>query len=295
MTNPSLGIAMMLTAWACFCVVDTSVKWLVLAGLPALQLAFMRYATQFGLTMLIGARGPRLRLDRRQTGLLLLRGALLASATLMNFIALQYLPLPMAAAILFSSPLLVCVLSIPILGTRIGPWRWFSIVLGFLGVLLVVQPFGDAFHWSALLILYCAFALALFSILTQVLSRDVSAQHMQVTMSGFGTLIFLPFAPMVWTAPAAPSDWALMFGLGVVAWGGHELFARAHSLAEAVVLMPYSYIMLLYMSISSYLIWNDLPQPGTLFGAPLIVISGLIIWWRENRVGIAAPDATGVR
>ncbi len=281
-----LGMFMMLSAWFFFSLVDTSVKWLVLAGLPALQLAFARYAGQFFITCLLSLKniGPLPRLTQQQVLLLTIRSALLASATVFNFYALRFLPLSLTASIMFSSPIFVSLLAVPLLGERIGRWRWGAILFGFLGVLVIVQPFGGSFHPAALIIVYNALALALFSILTRKLSGQVSAQTMQVFMGGLGTLVLLPLSLFVWELPGSGLNWALMLGLGVWAWAGHEIFTRAHAHAPASTLMPFSYSFILYLSVASYLVWAELPAFSTLIGATIIVISGLIIWWRENLI-----------
>ena len=144
---------MMLAAYLTFSFIDTSVKWLVLLGLPAIQLAFMRYAGHFAVSLVLFVRGGAEfgRLSSPRIGLLVLRAALLALATACNFYALRFLPLPVTASILFSAPLLVTALSGPLLGERVGPWRWGSVLLGFVGVLIVMQPLGDGFHPAMLI------------------------------------------------------------------------------------------------------------------------------------------------
>ena len=283
--RPGLGILMMLSAWFLFSLTDVSVKWLILLGLPALQLAFMRYFVHLVLSM--GATVPTLRLlrtvTRAQIGLLLLRAALLVSASLFNFIALNHLSLTVTSAIMFSAPVMVCALSIPLLGERIGPARWFAIFLGFAGVLIIIRPFGASFHWSALLVAYNAFALALFSILTRKLSDQVTPQAMQVVMGAIGTVAMLPGALLTWTSPETPRDWAILVGVGAFAWAGHGIFARAHRFAEASVLMPYTYSFILYMSAGSYFVFGDIPDTATVIGALVIVVAGLLIWWRERQ------------
>ena len=281
-----LGMIMMLLAWGFFSLVDTSVKWLVLAGLPALQLAFARYAGQFVITCALSLRdfGPLPVLTRQQLVLLTIRSALLASATVLNFYALRFLPLPLTASIMFSSPIFVALLAVPLLGEQIGRWRWGAILMGFAGVLVIIQPFGTTFHPAALIIVYNALAMALFSIITRKLSNQVTAQTMQMFVGGFGTLVLFPFLIISWQLPESALNWALMIGLGVWAWAGHEIFTRAHAFAPASVLMPFSYSFILYLSLSSYLVWGDLPSASTLLGAVIIVLSGLIIWWRENTV-----------
>lgn len=282
----ALGIAMMLSAWVLFSLVDTTVKWLVLAGLPATQLAFVRYAVAFSISLSVGAGTGQAfgRIDRRQAALLLLRGGLLVSATVSNFFALRFLPLSVVSAIMFSSPILVCALSVPLLGERVGPWRWSAIFLGFAGVVFVFRPFGEDFHWASLLILYNATALALFSIITRRLSGEISPQVMQNYMGALGTVALLPLAIWTWKMPASPLEWALLPAIGAFAWAGHEIFARAHLFADASALMPFAYSYLIYMSLAGWVVFSEVPDGLTVAGAGIIVVSGLIIWWRETMV-----------
>ncbi|MEL6239796.1 MAG: DMT family transporter [Pseudomonadota bacterium] len=280
----ALGILMTLGAYLFFSLIDTSVKWLVLAGLPAFQLAFMRYLPHFVISTALVLRqgGGWSAFATEHLGLVLFRGFLLASATIFNFITLKYLPLTVTGSIMFSAPIIVCALSWPLLGERVGPWRWFAIMLGFIGVLIVIRPFGAEFHWIALLNVYNAFSLALYSIITRKISGVVAAETMQFYMGAMGAVALLPFAAWVWVTPENALQWALMIGLGLWGWAGHELFSRAHGFAPANTLMPYTYSFLLFLAIGSYLVFNEIPDAWTLTGAGIIVISGLIIWRRTN-------------
>ena len=276
---------MTLGAYAFFSLIDTSVKWLVLAGLPAFQLAFMRYLPHFLIsTALVLRQGVSWSsFQSAHMGLVLLRAFLLASATLFNFITLNYLSLTVTGSIMFSAPVIVCALSWPLLGERVGPWRWFAILLGFAGVLVVIRPFDAAFHWIALLNVYNAVSLALYSIITRKISGVVAAETMQFYMGAFGAIALAPFAFWVWTAPETPLQWALMIGVGISGWAGHEVFSRAHAYAPANTLMPYTYSFLLYLAVGSYFIFDDVPDGWTILGASIIVVSGLIIWQRTAR------------
>ncbi len=276
---------MTLAAYAFFSLVDTSVKWLVLAGLPAFQLAFMRYLPHFIIsTVLLLRKGDGWNsFQSAHMGLVLFRAFLLASATLFNFITLNYLSLTVTGSIMFSTPIIVCALSWPLLGERVGPWRWFAIILGFMGVLVVIRPFDADFHWIALLNVYNAFSLALYSIITRKISGVVAAETMQFYMGAFGAITLFPFAFWVWIPPANGLEWSLMIALGVWGWAGHEVFSRAHSYAPANTLMPYTYSFLLYLAVASYIVFNDVPDGWTLIGASIIVVSGLIIWRRTAR------------
>lgn len=279
-----LGIVLMLGAYLGFALVDTSVKWLVLAGVGALQLAFIRYAGAFAISLVGLLRGGLDRDSFRSShmGLVVLRALFLLSSTVSNFIVLKYLPLTVTSAIMFSAPVIVCALSMPLLGEKVGAWRWGAIFLGFAGVLVVIRPFGQEFTWWALLPLYNAFAMAMYSIITRKLSGVVATETMQLYVGLVGTLAMLPLAVATWDNPATPLDWALMLGLGPLAWIGHEMLTRAHGFATSSTLMPYTYSFMLYLTLTGYLVFGDVPDAFTLIGAAIIVVSGLVIWMRER-------------
>lgn len=280
-----LGIVLMLSAWALFAGVDTAAKWLALLGIPALQLAFMRYAVAFALSAAIGLRqgvvfewgAPRV------MALVLLRASLLMMATIFNFIALGYLPLSVTSSIMSSSPILLTALAFPILGERVGPWRWVAVFLGFAGVLIVIRPFGDGFHWAALLMVANAGFVALFALLTRHLSGQIATQTMQIYTGAVGTIFLLIPGLMVWSSPEILRDWLLLFALGTLAWAGHEIFSRAHAFAEASVLVPFNYVFIIYLTLAGYLVFGDIPDFWGFLGAAIIIASGQIIWWREHR------------
>ena len=280
------GIVLMIAAWGMFSVIDTSAKYLVLAAIPAVQVAFMRYAVQFLFTAIEGSLdGMRVikSLDHTTLALLTLRGALLVVSTFFNFVAVKYLSLTMTAAIMFSSPIFVALFSILFLGERVGIWRWSAIIIGFIGVLIIVRPFNEDFHWAALLSLHNAIAIALFSMITRRLAGTVNAQVMQFFSGALGTIALCPFAIFAWQMPNQAVGWALLFVVGVGAWLGHNMFSRAHVYANATTLMPLSYSFIIFMAVSSYLVFGTRPDGWVYVGAVLVAGSGLIIWWREKQ------------
>ncbi|MEL6586905.1 MAG: DMT family transporter [Pseudomonadota bacterium] len=281
---PGKGIALMLLAYFLFSFTDTSVKWLSLAGLPALQLAFMRFGVHLALST-----GPMLGRDHSgftapwsQALAMLARGALLMISTVTNFLSLKYLDLTVTAAIMFSSPIIVCALSVPLLGERVGLWRWSAILLGFFGVLVVVRPWSADFHWAALYSLTAATSLALFSILTRKLAGVAAPRTMQLYVGLVGTFALAPAAWWLWQSPTGALNWTLLFAIGAFAWAGHHFFSVAHGFAPASVLMPFSYSFLIYLSLASFLVFGTLPDLLTIMGAVIIAIAGLVIWWRER-------------
>lgn len=279
-----LGIILMLAAWFLFSIVDTSAKWLAVTGLSAFQLAFMRYFGHFIISIGVIAKGG-IAAERFQTThkwQVLSRALLLISATLANFYLLRFVPLTVSSAIMFSSPIIVCFLSIWILGERVGPWRVFAILLGFVGVLIVVRPFGETFHPAMLLVVYNATALALYSLMTRRLAGIVAVDTQQFYMGALGTFILLPFAVLTWQSPETFLGWIALISLGVMGWGGHQFLTTAHRFGTANTLMPYTYSFMIYVAIWGYLLFGDIPDLWTIFGAFVIIGSGLIIWKREQ-------------
>ena len=121
--NPSLGILMMLVTYFLFSLVYTSIIWLLYAGLGSFQVAFMRYASHFVISLsTVAWSGVSLsRFATPHLGLVMFRSFLLVSATALNFIVLRYLSLTVVSAIIFSAPIIECLLPWPLLGKCVGP------------------------------------------------------------------------------------------------------------------------------------------------------------------------------
>lgn len=279
------GIILMLGAYLLFAFIDTSVKWLALLGLPALQLSFMRYFGHFIISLVQIGRGgvSRERFASPRILLVILRSALLMGSTVLNFIAVGYLSLTLTSTILFSSPIIICALSWPLLGERVGLWRWAAIMTGFVGILIAIRPFDESFHWAILLSLSAAFCFALYSILTRKLAGTVAVDTLQFYSGLVGTTVLLPFAISDWHNPVGYLNWTLMILLGVFGWLGHQLLTNAHRFAPASTLTPFGYTFILYLTLASYFVFDELPDRWTIVGAGIIIISGLVIWAREKQ------------
>lgn len=278
-----LGIGLTLLAWLMFSLVDTGAKWVAVFGLPAAQIAFFRYLGHFAVSAGKSAGQAGLWRLPPRFGLVLARALLLVLATFSNFYILRILPLTVVSAIMFTSPVIVCFLSVTVLRERVGLWRWSAIGLGFAGVLVIIQPFGAAFHPAMLLALMNALCLALYSMITRALAGTVSTDIMQVWMGLVGVVLLLPPALLYWEPPTGALNWVILLAIGVVAWAGHQWLTTAHRFASANTLMPFTYMFLLYLTVLSYLVFDHLPSAWTLLGALLIMASGLIIWHREGR------------
>ncbi len=283
--RPTLGILLMCSAYLMFALLDSSAKWLALAGLSALQVAFIRYLGHFMISLALIGRGG-LTLTRFRTGrpvLVVVRGVLLMLTTVLNFMALQYLPLTLTATIMFSAPIIVCALSGVWLKEQVGIWRWSAILIGFIGILMAVRPFGVEFHPAALLSLANVTLFAFYTILTRKLAGEVPTQTLQFYAGLVGTIVLLPLGIGSWHMPANALGWWVLWVTPLLGWVGHECITRAHGFAEASMLTPFSYSFIVWMTASSYWVFHQPPDLWTLLGAAVVIVAGLVIWFRERR------------
>jgi len=276
------GIMLMLLANLLFAFVDTSTKWLISTGLVAVQLAFVRYATHFGLTLV--EQGWRIRsrstLSWRLRGIVSFRAFCLVSATIANFTAIGHLPLSVTSAILFLSPVFVCLFARPMLGEVITVQHWVALAIGFTGVLVILWPFGKPINWYAVLMIYPAAAMALYQVLTRKLSGVVTPAALQLYTGGLGTLALLPAMAFVWVSPTTGLAWTLLLAIGAFAWAGHEALTRAHAYAGASTLAPIGYSFVIYLSVAGWIVFGEVPTLNVAIGALLIFGAGMFAWRR---------------
>lgn len=288
-SRANFGIGMVLASQLVLLVLDISAKWLSVEGLPTTEIVFVRYGMHLSLLLLLFL--PVSGVDLFRSGNLkleLLRGVCLLVTTGLNFLAMKFLPLTVTAAIQFTSPLIICALSGPLLGEKVGWRRWAAIAVGFIGILIIVRPGSEAFHPASLLSLGCAIFLALFSILTRKLAGVDSAQTQQFFAGATPVILLAPIAFTGWVWPSQPISWVAFFVMGAAGLGGHFLNSVAHRFATPATLAPFSYLSLLYLSIASWLIFNQPPDQLFILGAAIIIASGLYIWLRERQLAKAA-------
>jgi drug/metabolite transporter (DMT)-like permease len=288
-----LGIGLMLVGYFLFTVIDSCAKWLSLAGLPTNEVVFIRYAGQLLLVsaLFLPVRGKAL-VKSRSPRLEILRGLCLLGSTVANFFALRYLPLTVTASIAFTMPLMLCALSIPLLGEDVGWRRWLAIIVGFVGVIVIVRPGTAAFHPAIIASLLGAVCSALYSLLTRKLAGVDSVSTQQFWSGLVATICIAGFAFGDWVWPADTASWFAFGLIGVAALVGHQLLTTAHRFAPASVLAPFGYFQIIFMTASSWVIFNQPPDVWIFVGAPIVIASGLYIWLRERQ--LARPVLEGV-
>lgn len=248
--------------------------------MAVLPIAFMRYAVHFAMT--IGDRTVRGRPTQSLSGntlwLVLLRSFCIVTATIANFIALGHLSLTVTSAILYLSPVFVCLFAKAILGEVVTPGHWIAILLGLAGALIILWPVGEPINWYAVLMLYPAMALALYQVLSRKLAHRITPGTLQLYTGALGTIVLLPLAMTSWTTPTSTLAWTLFIAIGALAWAGHEALIRAHGDAEASTLAPFGYSFIVYLTIAGIVVFNDIPEPRVFLGAALIFAGGMTAW-----------------
>jgi drug/metabolite transporter (DMT)-like permease len=281
--RPAAAVLIMALAIFLFTLIDTSAKWLILAGLPALQVVFSRYAGAF-LTALVlflprgGVGEFRSNLPWVQA----LRALALLGSTVFNFYALRYLPITLTIAMFFAMPIVVTLLSIPVLGERVGLRRFLAIVTGFVGVLVIVQPWGAQFHWAVFFSIGALLSASIYFVLTRLLAGVDNNSTSQLWTNGLATLVLLPIALRNVTWPESSLNMFVFLFIGFLGGVGHILATLAFRFAPASTLAPVTYVQVIYATAVGYLLFNTLPTIWTAIGTAIIIASGFYIWLRER-------------
>ena len=279
-----IGIALTCAAVTIFTSLDTSAKFAGAHGIPTLQIVWIRYALSLVLAVLALRPWANPALYRtRRPGAQIVRALFLLGSTAFNFIAVQHLQLAQTISISFAGPLIVTAAAGPLLGEWAGPRRWAAVIAGFLGVLVVVQPEPGAFQPWALFSVATAFCNAGYALWNRLLSSTESPASMLIYGSLLATVLVTPGVPFAWVWPT--NGWVIvaLITMGVGGGIGHWLLILANRRAPATLLAPFSYVQLLSMIAAGFLIFGDVPGPSTLFGAVIIIASGLYVLYREQR------------
>jgi drug/metabolite transporter (DMT)-like permease len=285
------GIAFVVIGYFFFTIIDSCAKWLSLAGLPTTEIVFVRYAGQllFVSAIFLPARGVEL-VRTRSPKLEIARALCLLGSTISNFFAIRYLPLTVTGSIAFTMPLILCALSIPLLGEQVGWRRWLAILVGFAGVLIIVRPGTEAFHPA----IFASLAGAVFTAFYMLLTRKLAGVDSTTTQQFYGALVASAcigiFALNGWVWPSDIAGWTAFVLIGLSALIGHQFLTTAHRYAPATVLAPFSYLQIIFMTASSWLIFSQPPDMWIYVGAAIVIASGLYIWLRERQ--LARPVVT---
>lgn len=279
--NVRRGIFYVLGAVLLFSAANVLVKWTV-ASYPINEVVFFRNA--FALIpafVLVAANGGLRSLHTKRPTAHLLRGLLGVAAMATLFLSFQMMPLADATAISFVQPLFLTALSVPFLGERVGPYRWSAVIVGFIGVLIMIQPGADSLESGAVIGLASAFLMACAFVLVRRLSTTESSSAIVFYFAVISTVASALALPLGWLTPTLP-DFGLLALLGLAGGTAQYLMTQAFRLAPAAVIAPFNYTSMIWAALFGYLIWGDLPTIALLAGGGVVMASGLYILYRET-------------
>ena len=258
---------------------------------PPAQTAFARFAAQaVAMALILRLRGRLVAPPRGEWALHAGRGALLAGSTVFFFLALTGLPMAEALAIFFVEPLILTLLSGPLLGETVGWRRYLACAAGFCGALLVVRPGFAAFGLLALAPVAAATCFALYLGLTRRHALRLDPLTMQLWSGVAGAALLGAVLTLGWLAdfralsPRAVDapTLALLLGVGAFATVAHLAIAAAFARAPASVLAPFQYLEIVTATLAGWLAFGDFPDAATWAGVAIIVGAGLVVFHRER-------------
>lgn len=287
---PLVAVALIIATGAVLAGMDAFAKFLALE-VPLIMVLWGRYFFHTLITFSaysIKTRSLRF-LRARRPELQFVRAGALFGATFFMYEAITRMPLGDAAAIQFLAPVLVTALSGLLLGEYVGPRRWMGVACGFLGVLLVARPGSGVLGWNALLPLATAVLLAVYMMMTRVIRNRDDPAATTFYSTALGALILSAMVMFHWQALSG-FQWSLMVAMGAAGAAGHFMLVKAFHSAEASMLAPFTYAQVVFAIVWGLLVFGDIPSLWTLCGAGVVIASGLYVWYRETRAGIAVRN-----
>lgn len=264
---------------------DATGKLLVMAGVPVLMLAWVRYAVHIAImsAVVLPTRGLSL-FQTQSLPRQLQRGLLMILSSVLFFSVLRRLPLAEGTAINFLAPLFVMAMAPWLLREPHRLHRWIGVLIGFGGMLIVVRPGAQLDPVGVGLGLLTALTFALFQISTRRVAHD---DPLTTNYYGglFGTVALTLALPWIWETPDLPPwQWALLLSTGVTGLLGHWLQIAAFKRSPATLLAPFSYLQIVSAATLGWLVFGQLPGATSWFGIGLICLAGLSVVIIESRM-----------
>jgi drug/metabolite transporter (DMT)-like permease len=280
-----LAIALRLLTALALTAMFALVKLANARGVSLFESVFYRQALALPLVVGLVAAGPGIRSVRtRRPWAHLWRTGLGLTGMALNFATFTLLPIAEATVILFTVPIFATILSALILKEPVGPHRWSAVILGFIGVLIVVQPGGSALSGKGVAVaMIAATVVSAINITLRQIGRTESAT---TTVFWFTLLSAVPMAlamPFLGKAHDLPT-FGLLLALGLLGGLAQLTSTASLRLAPVSVVLPIDYTSLIWSALAGWLLFSTLPSPHLWFGAPLIIASGFYIVYREQKL-----------
>jgi len=199
------------------------------------------------------------------------------------FFGLKYLPLADAISITFAAPIFATIFSIFFVKEIVGKKRWFAVLIGFLGILIILKPGTSLFSiYSIFPILFCV-GFAASASLIRILSKTDKNYLISFYYTAGLTLVSLFLDPLSWKIPLF-KDCLLLISIGIIGSLGNIIITEAYRKSEISLITPIKYLNLIFAIVFGYYLFNEVPEVSTLIGSVLIIVSTVIIFIRERKL-----------
>lgn len=282
--NQRLGILLMIATTFVFAVQDGISRHLA-ENYNVIMIVMIRYwfFAAFVITIATRQSGSiRAAAATQQPVLQIFRGTLLATEICVMVSAFVLLGLVESHAIFACYPLLIAALSGPVLGENVGWRRWVAIGIGFIGVLVILQPGYTVFAPAAAIPLLSAFMFALYGLLTRYAARKDSTATSFFWTGTSGAVLMTVIGIWYWE-PMTAYDWRWMTALCITGALGHWLLIKTYEVAEASAVQPFAYLQLVFASAIGIFLLGETLRPNVAIGAAIVVGAGLFTLWRSKQ------------
>ena len=283
--NERLGIFLMVITTIVFASQDGLSKYLA-TEYNVYMVVMIRYWFFAAFIMTISSRKPRgvKQVAKTKTPLLqIFRSLILVAEMCVTILAFTLLGLAETHAIFASYPLIIAMLSGPILGEHVGWRRWLAICVGFFGILIILNPGNGIFSPYALVPLAGAILFALYGLLTRYAGQYDNSSTSFFWTGIVGCIAMTAIGLNFWD-PVSQGDWSIMLILSASGMLGHFLLIKCYEVAEASAVQPFAYLQLIWASLIGIIIFGEQITTNVLIGACIIVGAGLFTLWRERKV-----------
>ncbi len=283
--NERLGILLMIITTIGFASQDGLSKYLA-TEYNVYMVVMIRYwfFAAFVISMSSRRTGGIKRVAKTKSPILqIFRSVILVAEMCITILAFTLLGLAETHAIFASYPLIIAMLSGPILGEYVGWRRWLAISFGFIGILIILNPGNGIFSPYALVPLAGAILFALYGLLTRYVGQYDNSSTSFFWTGVVGSIAMTVVGLNFWD-PVSKSDWSIMLLLSASGVVGHYLLIKCYEVAEASAVQPFAYLQLIWASMIGIIIFGEQITTNVLIGACIIVGAGLFTLWRERKV-----------
>jgi len=279
------GIALMIASMVAFSLADTLVKYSTYQISPAQVLFFLIGGALLIFALIAKLQGDRLYDTRAFSPILLLRYFAEIAGMVGMVMALANVPISSVGAITQATPILAAVGAVLFLQETVGWRRWCSIVIGFIGVLLIVQPGAIEFDFAVLWAILALVSLSVRDLTTRLVPNDMASS----SLATYTMAAALPFT-IGWvmfngeSLIPAQTNWLIVIPMIVLGAIGYLLLIASLRMAEISVVMPFRYSRIIFLLALGVFVFDEKPNALMLLGVCLIIVSGTYVILREQRV-----------